>query len=288
MTPKKLEAHVEAMNQRRDEIEAEIEKLEARIGNARGLVDVAADRVEDAKAWLEFEKARRDSIVALNERISAIEGEIERKSTELAEAQDAKEEATDGRFVEERIRQGEMTLKAKQAFDRDRERAESYDIDIEAQTAKRDRFDAIAQALKPDQVEAVFASKLVAPVRESIEVFGKRFGGMRLDSEFNVEMFWDGKWRRWHQLSESGRLRIGYAVQFTFAKLCGFPLLVLDQIDHLDAEGKFILLETLRDISPHFRCVVGLATLSRPKPSPAPIENVLTWHLHGGELRRVK
>jgi len=287
MTPKKLEDHRLKLLAQQPSIEEALDSGKSRRGQLVALIQQKQAVVDNASQRLDAERARSSELAGLASTLSNLEGEIERASTELADAQSGPD-VGDGKFIDERIEQGEKMLAAKQAFDRDVEGAAGYDDKLKQHEAARDRYDLIAQALKPDAVEAVFADRVLAPMRESIESFGKRFGGMRLDSEFNVEWKWKGEWRRYQQLSESGRLRIGYAVQATFARLCKFPLLVVDQIDHLDAEGKFALIETLRDWSPEFKSVIGLATLQRPEPAPAPFENVQTWHLDDGELRRVK
>jgi hypothetical protein len=77
-------------------------------------------------------------------------------------------------------------------------------------------------------------------------------------------------------------------VQYAFARLTRFPVLVIDQIDHLDAAGKQQIIETLRDVSGEFHAVIGLATSPRGTPKRTPYADVTTWHLVEGEPREVR
>jgi hypothetical protein len=287
MTPKKLEAHAAALKDRVELIGHKLDAARDSLGNANELVKVKESQLRTANEQLQAATHRRDRITGHTAALSTLEDEIERLCKELADAKDAPDPG-DGAFLRNRVSQGEQTLEAKQRFDLEMGLASTHDERTKTYQADVGRWDRVAQALKPDQVEAVFTERAAGTVRESLERFGKRFGGIRLTSEMAVELYWEGRWRRYQQLSESGRLRIGYAVQYAFAVACGFPLLVLDQIDHLDQDGKWALLETLRDISPEFSSVLGLATLQREAPSAAPFENVATYYLHDGFVGRVK
>jgi DNA repair exonuclease SbcCD ATPase subunit len=284
-TKPKLEAHLQKITAEQGQIRAQHTAALERLSDA----DEALGRMASAHSSTEREAARLrkipDQIAGLDAELVGIDSEIEQASVQLADASDAK--PADGSFLRTRIEQGEHMLDAKREFDRQTERAATYAETISGHEEDARRWDIIAQALKPDGIEGEFSDRFLSPMREALERFGKRFGGIRLDQEFNVELLWEGSWRRWQQLSESGRLRIGYAVQFAFAHLCRFPFLIIDQIDHLDGPGKRQLIETLRDVAPEFRSVLGLATLQRPKPSASPFEDVVSWHLDGGKLRRI-
>lgn len=287
MTPAKLKAHEAALKDRDELIGHKLSAARDRVSSANERLKVDEAMLQDSRDKLAAETSRRDALTSRATRLDSIEDAIERASAELADIPD-EPAPDDGLFTRERVSQGEKTLAAKRAFDQAHEQAASYDSKKTRYEADRDRWDRVAQALKPEEVEAVFTERTLGPVRESLEKFGKKFGGIRLTSECSVELYWEGRWRRWQQLSESGRLRIGYAVQYAFARACGFPLLVIDQIDHLDREGKWALLETLRDVSPEFASVLGLATLQRKSTTPAPFQSVATYVLTGGVVARVK
>jgi hypothetical protein len=288
MTKTKIAAHRKRLADDAAENYAKLQQARARLETIDERAKQCQAKVGVARVALEAEIERRDGIAEANATLSGVETDIERVSAELADVQSRETPATDGDFTAKRIDQGEKLLAAKHAYEGEVSRTETFDQRLVMNEGDRDRYDRIAQALMPDQVPAVFTDRLLMPMREAIEQFGKAFGGMRLDQEFNVEWLWKGRWRRYRQLSESGRLRIGYAVQYAFAHLAGFPLLVLDQVDHLDAEGKWVLLETLRDLSPEFACVVGLATSAVPTVTAAPFENTETWYLDDGSVGRVR
>jgi DNA repair exonuclease SbcCD ATPase subunit len=287
MTPAKLRKHEETLAKRAKETRTKLDNL------ARALPPIEADvaRLDEEKrsavANLEAEKDKRAMLAAATATLSALESDVERDSKALA---DAKEEVeSEGSFIAERISQGEAMLEAKRRFDEETERAETYEQTLADHVRDRDRWDLIATSLKPDAVEADFLVRFLDPLKQAIENFGERFGGMRVDGEFNVEWRYDGQWRRWQQLSESGRLRVGYAVQYAFAKLSGFPFLVLDQVDHLDPKGRRILVDVLRDLAPKFAVVRALATRNRAgKVISAPFDDVGTLLLDDdGGVRRV-
>jgi hypothetical protein len=286
MTPTKLKAHREKIVEQRVANIDRLNEAQAVLDAAELDLAAAATAKGDASAALEAAEGVRDRMTALEADVSRLDGEIESKAKLLADAE--LEPVADSDFLEKRIERGEHMIRAKRQYDTDLASASTYDETLGRLTGGRDRWDAMAQALKPDQIEAEFTGRMVAPMREAIERFGKRFGGMRLDDEYNVEWQWRGRWRRYQQLSESGRLRIGWAVQYAFARLTRFPVLVIDQIDHLDAAGKQQIIETLRDVSGEFHAVIGLATSPRGTPKRTPYADVTTWHLVEGEPREVR
>ena len=154
--------------------------------------------------------------------------------------------------------------------------------ECEIANASHARADKIAQALKADGIEATLLKQLIAPLAAKMNEVGKHTGAIRIGDDLSIEMEFDGKWRRWQQLSESGRERMAACVQHAIASLAGFPVLIIDRVDHLDSEGKRALLRALVDISPQYQAVLALATCQKSDPKPAKTVGVTTWFTEGG------
>jgi hypothetical protein len=242
MTPKKMEAHMAAIAARVSETRRKIETLEPELEDQEIIRDKAEGRLTEARGKIQKQDENEDRLAELRPRASELEGEIESAAAALADAKD--ETPVDGEFLPGRIEQGEKTIQAKRDYDLAVERFATYQETRAGHAADQERWNRVAKVLQPDGVEALYVERMLEPVRAAVERFGKRFGGMRLDLDYNVEWLWKDRWRRWHQLSASGRLRVAYAVQYAFASQKGFRLLVLDEIDHLDAAGKLAAIES--------------------------------------------
>jgi hypothetical protein len=72
------------------------------------------------------------------------------------------------------------------------------------------------------------------------------------------------------------------AVQHAIASLAGFPFLLIDRVDHLDAGGKGELLAALVEVSPNYQAVLALSTCQKAPPVAASLAGVTTWFTEGG------
>ncbi len=207
---------------------------------------------------------------------------IARASSRVESAQQALEAARQGdppagpsaQDLAESISLGERICEASRRFWRETGEWEARAATREKLEVEVSRWDAIAQALKPDGIE----TKLGGSARETFVAYldeaAALSGPIRLDDECGVTVEVDraGRLRHPLQLSESQRLALGIAIQNALCRLTGFPVLISDEIDRFDAEKRAAWARLAESLSSRYPGgVVGIATtLGDPQPPGSP------------------
>jgi hypothetical protein len=207
---------------------------------------------------------------------------IARASSRVESAQQALEAARQGeppsgpsaQDLAASISLGERVCEASRRFWRETSEWEAREAALEKLEAEVWRWDAIAQALKPDGIE----TKLGGAARETFVAYldeaAVLSGAISLDDEcgLTVEVDREGRPRHPLQLSESQRLALGIAIQNALCRLTGFPLLISDEVDRFDSEKRAAWARLAESLSARYPGgVVGIATtLTSPKPPGSP------------------
>jgi hypothetical protein len=248
---------------------------------AREQARQAAEALQGLESPRDEEIERLEKLGEVHEAIDLLKNEVEAAEVKLTEAEASQPDSKVG-FHQERLRKGLEMIDARRRYDQALAAQVTFDAEkVEIENRHR-RADQIAQALKASGIESKLLAAIVAPLQAKLNEIGKHTGELRITEGLEIELFWAGRWRRWQQLSESCRERLAVAVQHAIASLAGFPILVVDRVDHLDQVGKGALLRALVDVSTNYQAVLALATCQKPDPEAAQLAGVTTWFTEGG------
>ncbi len=282
MTGKRLDTHRRAVSKGATERRAALSVANSELTLVKTRADTADQAVETAEQTLTAERERHGHIGRVNDRIERLDFEIEDAEKHLAGVKELSEQSGDPDFLRRRIARSVEIIEARKRYEVDVDAALTFEADIAELNEKHRRADAIAQALKPTGIESALLKQLIGPFEAKLAEVGKHLGSIRVTGDLELELEWLGTWRRYQQLSESTRERLAIAVQHAIASLAGFPILIIDRVDHLDAAGKSALLKALVDVSGNYQAVLALATCQKRPPTPAKLAGVATWFTEGG------
>ena len=235
----------------------------------------------DAQTLVDAETSRIQSLGRSNDRLDVIHGELTKLEATVREAQEQESSSDQVAFHQRRLDSTIESIEARKRFDEATAALETFADDRATKQEARERAVRIADALKPTGIESALLADLVGPLQEKLDEVAKIIGPMRITSTLDIELHWDGRWRRFQQLSESMRERVAVAVQHAIASLAGFPILIIDRIDHLDPAGKAACMQALSHVSPSYQSVLAMATMQSETPTPAKAAGVATWYLTG-------
>ena len=248
---------------------------------ARDAVQHAETRVESERNRQAREDAQVEAINAARARTQEIEGELleARKLEANSEGQSAAELA-------DRVDRGVELVRLKADFDTARaahERAVAAKAELDAAV---ERWDEIAQALKPDGIESKMGGGARQRFVELIDQAAELTGGITLTEGFEMECREHGLHPL--QLSTSQRLAVGIAIQHAMAQLVDFPILCCDAIDLFDPDQRAAWARFAQTVSPGYAgAVLGLATLGLETPAPPP-PGFETFWLRDGAIEHLR
>lgn len=233
----------------------------------------------DAQTLVDAESSRIQSLGRANDRLDAIDGELTTLEATVTEANEQESSSTQVAFHQARLDSAIESIEARKRFDEATAALETFEADQATAIEARERAVQIADALKPTGIESTLLADLVGPLQEKLDEVARFIGPMRITTALDIELHWQGRWKRYQQLSESMRERVAMAVQHAIASLASFPMLIIDRIDHLDPAGKAACMQALSHVSPSYQAVLAMATMQSETPTPAKADGVATWFL---------
>jgi hypothetical protein len=274
----------------REKLEPEILKLqEAHAGTVEALeaaqtqLKTATDRAEKEKAREIRDGAKMEAMKKARERTQELEGQ-------LLEAQ-AVEVDGDGETAEalaERVQRGHEMVELKRAWDIAEalyRNQTTRKTELELQVT---RWNEIAKALKPDEIETKLGGGAKAAFLELLDQAQDLAGLIRLNESFDLYVqtsMTDSATRHPLQLSTSQRLAVGIAIQHAFARLIEFPILCCDAIDTFDASHKSAWAGFAAMVGKDYQGgVLGISTLPGAADPIAPPPGFESYYLHDGTV----
>lgn len=283
VTKSRLEKHRDKLALDAENLTADLEIADHEVNQSSQRYGVAAVAYAKAEAAVNHETLRIQSLGRTHDRIETIDRELVELNNKLEKAKSNTATEKEVAFAQRRFDATLETIEARKRLDTETAALETYERDRATVEDARDRCDQIAQALKPTGIETTLLAGLIDPLQKRIDAVAGHLGEMRITSSLDIEMKWNGVWRRYQQLSESTRERMAIAVQHAVASLVGFPILIIDRVDHLDAPGKGACLRALVSVAQNYQAVLALATLQTKKPTKVNLAGVTTWYLTGTE-----
>lgn len=284
-----LDAQLESASELLEQHTEQVSAAESVIKEAVKVVDMRSEECLQADEELRGVKGAYDEEVERQRQMAEACVTIERLTSEVATAEadvagaeQGESEQSQVKFHQQRLDVTLEMIDARRRYDAAISTAAAYDDETAKLEKRRDRHDAIAQALKPNGIEQTLLAQILAPFELKLNEIGQRTGELRITEDLEVEMKFLGIWRRWAQLSESGKERMAHAVQHAIAAVAGFPILLIDRMDHLDRDGKTALMNSLVAVSPQYRSVLALATCQTSSPTAAKSAGVTSWVTEGG------
>jgi len=250
------------------EIEVQIETLAAQIAEAKRL---SAEHEKDIK------------------RLEDLMASINSCQQRIDENENA--EAVDVGALDRRIHLNETLLERVRAY-----AANKTDWDAEQARAARTRedhvtWDAIAQALKPNGIEADLLGLLMPEFLSLANEIAVEtgVGQVLLTDDLEIQVLRpSGRTMLAPQLSRSARLRLGYGIQHAIARLVGFPMLIVDELDVFNPKVLPGVLTTLLKVAKGYPAgILGFATLKVDQPVRPQSDEVAMYWLSGQGLREV-
>ncbi len=288
VTPTRLDKHRTKLQGTADDRAAAIEHADEQVELALARLNPARTARQEAQAALDAEKTLVHGLARLNEQCERLDDEVDDLAADHQKAEEAAATGGNPAFHQKRLDATLETIEARHRYDDVVAALERHEATVAGLEEKRGRADMIAQLLKPTGLETMLLAGLVGPLQAKLDEVGQFVGAMRITAELDVELVIGGVWRHFSQLSESQRERVAVAVQHAVASLAGFPLLIVDRIDHLDPMGKSACMKALASVSSQYQAVLALATLQGRQPTKAKAAGVTTWHLAGGDVVRVE
>lgn len=257
----------EAAVKRGTEIMAEIRALEEVLGRER----------------------RRELLLSEIAQLEADISSLEKELAGLSPAEEAQDD--DPKGLEEEIRRlmeiaaGLKTLERAQV-ERDRLAEEVARLEAEVEN-----LEILATLLGPgkDGIRASFLRRALGELHGRISANLESLmpwasGDLTLETEPEFRLMLRGLEVR--QLSASERMRLGVAVSEALARLSGLRLLVIDDIEMLDAENRALLSSFLLSSSAEFDTIIAISVADEAEEPKA--EGVSVWWVQDGVAQRVK
>jgi hypothetical protein len=200
-------------------------------------------------------------------------------------------EAADTSAVERRIELNQTVVDAARSYVTTKAAWEKEQEELAEQRENHETWDKIATALKPDGIEADLLD-LVLPeflnlVNEITVEMGVGTVSFTGELAILVERPW-GKVMVVPQLSRSARHRLGIGIQHAIARLTGFPILIVDELDIYNPKLLPAVMTTLLKVAKDYRVgVLGFATLKVGVPVKPEIDDLAMWLLKDGALQAV-
>jgi DNA repair exonuclease SbcCD ATPase subunit len=196
-------------------------------------------------------------------------------------------EPVDVAALEQRIALNEKVLEQTARYASAKASYDAEQVALARHREDHETWDKIAQALKPDGIETDLLAlvmpefiKLVNEITVEAGVGDISFTG---DMEIEVRRP-SGRMMLAPQLSRSARLRLGYGIQHAIARLVGFPILIVDELDVFNPKILPGVMTALLKIAKDYPVgVLGFATLRVGAPvRPQSDEVAMHWLTNGG------
>ncbi len=288
VTPTRLNKHRTTLKGTQEARAEEIEQADDALDLARNRLDHARQRKADAEGALDTEKALVAGLASLGTKLDRLDGQVDELVADHTKAEAQAGSEGQRAFHQSRLDATLETIAARDRYDDQVAALERHETTVADLEEKVYRHDAITQLLKSTGLETQLLAGLIGPLQAKLDEIGVHVGAMRITPALDVELKWGEHWRRFTQLSESQRERMAVGVQHAVAALAGFPILIVDRVDHLDPMGKGACMKALASVAPQYQAVLALATLQSKTPTPAKVDGVTTWHLSAGAVARVE
>lgn len=251
--------------------------------------EVARLRERRAELQSEIAKARETKrnqaqyetqSTALKGRIAEMDDEIAGLGQLLASAADdsgAQAEAI--RALRDRVARGERMVDARRRYE---DAVETVAVNRDKLAAARlavTVWDQIASALDPAAVPAMMVRDSIGPINDALAEWARELAARgfpiaepQIGPDLSVSMN-DGRYVRDEALlSHSERLRVGWAIQYAFAVLLRWPVLVIDELSTLAAPARQAMIEQLRKLGSRFPRVLVTSASQQAEVVPPPDE----------------
>jgi len=215
----------------------------------------AADALQLGKDLVEKAKALSDDLHAIGEEIGEIEADKAAASDSAATEGLLPLAATDSsdeiNVLRQRVSKGREIVSIWERYIPERKRADRYEQDLADAKAREAALDRLVKAFEP---KGPIMTSLIEPklapffktINDALEPFG--YGAtINLDDgfELTIQDGDDGPWVPFRSISDSERVRLGFAIQVAFARSSGFGLVVTDEVDRLDADSRGAMVEAV-------------------------------------------
>jgi exonuclease SbcC len=138
---------------------------------------------------------------------------------------------------------------------------------LEKKTAELVTIQMLIDAFGPKGLKSTMLNKAMKPLEEKINerlqilTNGKYSINFRVDEDdYNIFITSDGMERRVRHLSSSERLRVGIIMQDAINRLTGLKLLIVDEVDMLDAKNRSLFWELIMTIKDDYESILLMIT----------------------------
>lgn len=252
-----------------------IEEIGAQVRDARAFAQSALDRARERQSLDEL-------TLQLKREVDLAQSEVERAEAELARAGTAAT-ADEVEFFAGQVGRAERILKRRHAYAaaaEERERIARARAACEAEVAW---WDGVERALRPDGIEAKLAREGTTQLAVDLEAAAPYFGAVGIDADFDVLI----SGRHIAAASKSEQRCAGIALQFAIARAIDFPLIVVDELDALDAHWRGRFADFAQGQIPDSDVsLLALATTSG-EPAAPPVGYTTAW-LRPGRVEMIE
>lgn len=277
----KLKALEKELGSKRRKLVREHEAAIKRVGEL-------APEIRSLEEVVERER-RRESLLS---EIAQLEAEISGLEKELAAlpgAEDPRAEEEDPKTLEEKIR-GLMELAAGlRALEKAEAERSHLSEEVARLEAEVENLETLAALLGPgkDGIRTSFLRRALGELYRHISAnLEDLMPGVGLDLDMEPEFHLALQGLEVRQLSTSERMRLGIAVSEALARLSGLRLLVIDDIEVLDAENRALLSAFLLSSAAEFDTVIAISVADEAEEAKA--EGVSVWWVQDGKAQRVQ
>lgn len=230
-------------------------------------VELVAQRTEiKVKAKAAAESARKAELARASERVTSAKARL------LAAGESQAPEVSSEDLLE-KIQRGEGVVQAARDYWREDEAHLQRVLAKDRAADTVERWDAIAQLLKPDGIETELGGTAREDFMALLDEAAGLSGQIYLDADYGLTVDTpDSDQPRYPlQLSTSQRMAVGVALQHALCQLLGFPILVTDALDTFDKRGRAAWAELATKVADRYPgAVVGLATITKEPPGFSP------------------
>lgn len=211
------------------------------------------------------ERASLDELtLSLKREVDLARAKADAADAELAKAGTAATAEQVAMFAE-MVERAERQLARREAFDAAAEDSERIARAREAFEAEVEWWDGIEHALRPEGIEAKLAREGTTQLMKDLAAAEPFFGVVDIDANFDISI----AGRHIAAASKSEQRCAGIALQFAIARAIDFPVIVVDELDALDAHWRGRFADFAQGQIPDSGVsLVALATTSREPSRP--------------------
>lgn len=268
----RLRADWEAGAAARSEAVAEIDALDAKLADLVERRALAASNGEALLARARLREELDQQTLRCKQAADLTQSEVERADAALADAVEAPAPEvieTFERLVEQRAER----VRRRGAFERACLESSERQEKLHALGERIAFLDAVEHELRPDGIERRLSAGAAATIRSEIEEGAEVFGPIEITPQFEVLV----GGRHLAAASKSEQRCAGFVLQAAVARAIGLPLVVVDEVDALDAGWRARFARYVEAVVQGGAEVLALATTDADPPARPPQGYTTAW-----------